>query len=76
MSNKSKEYFVTLQITQTHDMKIRADNREAARKKALKEYNQGLVQVSSIGVDERAEVLQASDETGSNNHTRSVISGP
>ena len=62
MSNKSKEYFVTLQITQTHDMQIRADNREAARKKALKEYNQGLVQVSSIGVDEWAEVLEASDD--------------
>jgi len=58
----SKEFIITLQITQTHDMQIRADNREAARKKALKEYNQGLVQVSSIGVDEWAEVLEENDE--------------
>ena len=62
MSDKSKEFIITLQITQTHDMQIRADNREVAREKALEEYNQGLVQESSIGVNESAEVLEESNE--------------
>jgi hypothetical protein len=62
MSDKSKEFIITLQITQTHDMQISADNREVAKKKALEEYNQGLVQESSVGVDEWAEVLEASDD--------------
>jgi hypothetical protein len=58
----SKEFIITLQITQTHDMQISADNREVAREKALEEYDQGLVQESSIGVNESAEVLEESDE--------------
>ena len=51
------KYMVELHITQIHDMEIQANDYVDARNKALEQYNKGLVQVNSIGVEESAKVV-------------------
>ncbi len=51
------KYIVEIDITQNHGIEIQADNYQDARNKALEQYNQGLIAVNSVWVEESAKVV-------------------
>ena len=54
------KYIVEINIIQNHGVEIQADSYEDARNKALEQYNQGLIAVNSVWVEESAKVVSFS----------------